>query len=62
MKKANLIIWTVAGILSLLALLAEINSQQARKQYQAGGDYAITCLNNGGVIMSDSKGLFCWYE
>lgn len=59
MKKANKIIWLIAGLLACVAIGCNLGYKNG---YTQGANRAVACDNQGGVLLHDGKQYFCWYE
>lgn len=59
MKKANVIIWLIAGLLTCVAIGCHLGYQNG---YMQGVNRATACASADGVLLHDGKSYVCWYE
>lgn len=59
MKKSLIIVWTIAGILTCIALGCQLGYQNG---YTQGVNRASACASMDGVLLHDGKQYFCMYE
>lgn len=58
-KKANIIIWLIAGLLTCVAIGCQLGYKNG---YMQGVNRAVACASADGVLLHDGKQYFCWYE
>ena len=59
MRKANIIIWLIAGLLTCVAIGCQLGYQNG---YMQGVNRATACASADGVLLHDGKSYVCWYE
>mgnify|MGYP006935962430 CR=1 FL=1 len=59
MKKANIIIWLIASLMTGLAIGTTVLSKNA---YFQGIERSKNCINNGGVILIIKNQDYCIYD
>ena len=59
MKKANTIIWLIAGLLTCVAIGCQLGYKNG---YMQGVNRATACASADGVLLHDSKQYVCIYE
>ena len=59
MQKAIIIIWTIAGLLTCVAIGCGLGYDNG---YQNGVNRATACASAGGVILHDGAKYYCWNE
>lgn len=59
MKQMLIIVWTIAGLLTCVAIGSQLGYQNG---YMQGVNRATACTGQDGVLIHDSKNYVCIYE